>query len=317
MGDFSKFLKSTSEFFTLRNTIPAGVFCLASAILSGSLTMAKEVSRDWPQWRGPGASGTAESSNPPTKWSESTNVKWKIEVPGVGSSTPIILGDRIYVSTAVKTDRVTEVKADIETTGEGQPTEPARDQRPQGDRPEGERRGLGRGEGGGRGRGGPGAGPKPTNYYEFVVLAYDRNSGKEIWRTAVTQQVPHEAGHNTNNFASSSPVTDGERLYVSFGSRGVYCLSLDGKQLWVKDLGRMQTRNQFGEGSSPAVHNGTLVVPFDHEGESFIVALDAKTSDEKWRKSRDEKTTLGNAVNYRVQRTNTSHHERVNTSPKL
>jgi outer membrane protein assembly factor BamB len=249
-----------------------------------------DLTTQWPQWRGPDASGTADGSNPPTTWSETENIKWKIEVPGVGSSTPIILGDRVYVSTAVKTERVAEgqtVPADQSSEGPDRATE-----RPE-SRGEGDRGGFGgrRGGRGGFGRGGFGGGPAPTNFYDFMVLAYDRATGKEIWRTSVTQQVPHEPGHNTNTFASSSPVSDGERLYVSFGSRGVFCLDLDGKQLWDVNLGQMQTRAQFGEGSSPAVHDGTLVVPWDHEGESFIVALDAKTGREMWRKTRDEQTT--------------------------
>ncbi|TWU56254.1 PQQ-binding-like beta-propeller repeat protein [Rubripirellula reticaptiva] len=258
------------------------LFGLTFSVLAYSAA-AEDVNRDWPQWRGPDASGVAEGSEPPTKWSESENIKWKIEVPGVGSSTPIILGDRVYVSTAVKIDRVADAKAATEDKpAEAAPVEVA--QAEQSDRGSGRR-------GGGRGRGGFGGGPAPTNFYDFIVLAYDRATGKEVWRTSLTQQVPHEAGHNTNTFASSSPVTDGERLYMSFGSRGVFCLDLNGKQLWDVHLGQMSTRAQFGEGSSPAIHDGTLVVPWDHEGDSFIVALDAKTGDEKWRQSRDEQTT--------------------------
>ena len=124
-----------------------------------------------------------------------------------------------------------------------------------------------------------------------MVVCYDRATGKEVWRTTLTSQVPHESGHKTNTFASSSPITDGEKIYVSFGSQGIYCLDLSGNKLWSKDLGKMQTRNQFGEGSSPAFYQGRLVVPFDHEGESFIVALDAATGDEKWRQARDEQST--------------------------
>lgn len=213
------------------------VLCTNTRAANAADAAASQATGDWPQWRGPDASGTATGANPPMTWSETKNIRWKIDVPGVGSSTPIILGDRVYVSTAVKTDEESE------------------------------------------------------NLYDFMVIAYDRATGKEIWKTTLAQQVPHEAGHSTNTFASSSPVTDGERLYMSFGSRGVFCLDLDGKQLWDVNLGQMQTRNQFGEGSSPAIYDGTLVIPWDHEGESFIVALDAKTGTEKWRQDRDEPTS--------------------------
>nr|WP_236621992.1 PQQ-binding-like beta-propeller repeat protein [Rhodopirellula maiorica] len=272
-------------------------------ICIGVSSSAKDLDSGWPQWRGPEASGVAPEGNPPTQWSETENIRWKIEVPGVGSSTPIVLGDRVYVATAVKTDRTKEgAEASAESPAAESSEPPRRDRG--GERPggfgrgeRGERAGRGerggRGEGGGRGgRGGRGrGGAEPTHYYAFMVLAYDRASGSEVWRSTVTEQVPHEAGHNTNTFASASPVTDGERLYVSFGSRGVYCLDLNGKTLWSRDLGKMQTRAQFGEGSSPAVFGDTLVVPFDHEGESFIVALDAKSGEERWRKTRDEQTT--------------------------
>ncbi|MEO8271060.1 MAG: PQQ-binding-like beta-propeller repeat protein, partial [Aureliella sp.] len=205
-------------------------------------------------------------------------------------STPIILGDRIYVSTAVKTDRVDGAKpvADVDPAAEAQL------QAQRGAERGGERQGRGGGGGGpdGRGRGGfGGGGAAPTNYYDFMVIAYDRATGKEVWRSTVTQQLPHEPGHSDNSFASSSPVTDGQRLYMSFGSRGVYCLDLNGKHIWDVNLGQMKTRNQFGEGGSPALYGDTLVVPWDHEGDSFIVALNALTGKEIWRQPRDELTT--------------------------
>ncbi|MCC9603003.1 PQQ-like beta-propeller repeat protein [Stieleria sp. JC731] len=247
---------------------------IALLLILPSITFAADLTQGWPQWRGPEFSGVAENSNPPTTWSESENIRWKIEVPGAGSSTPIILGDRVYVATAIETDR----------SKEGAPAEEAQadTSNDQGEQERGRRRG---------GRRGFGGGPSPTKYYQFAVVAYDRANGTEVWRSVLTEQVPHEAGHNTNTFASSSPLTDGDRLYVSFGSRGVFAIDFEGKKLWEKNLGTMQTRAQFGEGSSPALANGTLVVPFDHEGESFIVALNAKTGDEQWRQKRDEPTT--------------------------
>ncbi|TWT74020.1 PQQ-binding-like beta-propeller repeat protein [Allorhodopirellula solitaria] len=278
---------------------------LSIALCLGLVTpaVAADLNSDWPQWRGPSASGSAATSHPPTTWSESENIKWKVDVPGVGSSTPIVIDDRVYVATAVKTDRVQGgANAEATTTADarerssaenapGRDTQPGgirRGGRPGGDRPEGGRRPGGRRGGG---RGGSGGSAAPTHLYDFAVIAYDRATGDEIWNTTLTSQVPHEAGHNTNTFASFSPVSDGERLYVSFGSRGVYALDFHGKKLWSKDLGKMQTRNGFGEGSSAAVHDGSVVVPFDHEGESFIAALDATTGEEQWRQPRDERTT--------------------------
>ncbi|KAA5541947.1 PQQ-binding-like beta-propeller repeat protein [Roseiconus nitratireducens] len=238
-----------------------------------------DVKETWPRWRGPEANGAQPEARPPVQWSESENVRWKVEVPGQGSSTPIVVGDRVFVSTAVKTDRVKEGASEAESTAEQDDQS-----QPAGDRP-------GRGGRGRFGRRGFGGGAPPTNFFAFMVVAFDRQSGKEVWRKTLTEEVPHEPGHNTNTFASSSPVYDGQRLYVSFGSRGVYALDLDGNVLWQKDLGKMQTRAQFGEGSSPAVHDGTVVVPWDHEGESFIVALGAADGQERWRQSRDEPTT--------------------------
>ena len=223
------------------------------------LVDAAEFSTNWHQWRGPNADGSAEHAAPPLAWSETENIKWKVPVPGKGSSTPIVWDDRVYVMTAVKTDREKEGAAPA-------PEQPQRRFR-------------------------FGGGPAPTHYHEFLVIAYDRSTGSEVWRTKVTEEVPHEAGHNTNNFASSSPVTDGERIYAYFGSRGLYCLNMKGEVLWDRDFGAMKTIVGFGEGSSPAVHQGTLVVPWDHEGESFLVAMDAKTGTEKWKVARDEGTT--------------------------
>ena len=262
-----------------------GTFFLLSQLFAP--VCAEDLDKGWPQWRGPQYNGVSTSNKPPLSWSESENVRWKVEVPGIGISTPIVLGDRIYVSTAVKTDRTNQPT----DSPNAQKTDPSV-QESQQQQEESSRAGGGnnRQRGGRRGRGRRRT-PAPTNFYAFEMVAFDRQTGKQIWRTNLTEQVPHEAGHRTNTFASSSPVTDGERLYVSFGSRGVFAVDLTGKVLWEKTLGKMQTRAQFGEGSSPAVADDVLVVPFDHEGDSFIVGLDAKSGDEKWRQPRDEATT--------------------------
>jgi outer membrane protein assembly factor BamB len=122
-------------------------------------------------------------------------------------------------------------------------------------------------------------------------MALDRRDGRVAWSTAVREEVPHEGAHATNSFASGSPVSDGSHVYAFFGSRGLYCLDLEGKVIWEKDLGDMRTRMGFGEGASPALHGNVLVVPWDHEGESFVVALDKTSGDELWRAARPGPTS--------------------------
>jgi outer membrane protein assembly factor BamB len=219
----------------------------------------------WPTWRGTSNAGLAPGATPPTTWSEQKNVKWKVKVPGEGFSTPIIWKDRIYLLSAV------------ETKDEAQP--PAAAPRDESSGPP---------SGKGRKGGGFGGGPAPTKPYEFVVLALDRANGKVVWQKTARKLVPHEGRHQTNSFASASPVTDGEHLYVGFGSRGFYCYDLQGNLKWEKDLGDMRTRMGFGEGSSPALAGRLLIINWDHEDQSFVIALDKKTGAEVWRKSRDE-----------------------------
>ncbi|MBZ0113852.1 MAG: PQQ-binding-like beta-propeller repeat protein [Thermoanaerobaculia bacterium] len=132
---------------------------------------------------------------------------------------------------------------------------------------------------------------EPNEAVRFVVMALDRATGKVRWENTVREAVPHEGLHVHSTWASSSPVTDGEVLIVSFGSHGIYAFDLSGKKLWEVDLGDMTVRNAFGEGASPALHGETVVINWDHEGNSFIVALDRQTGKERWRQARDEPTS--------------------------
>jgi outer membrane protein assembly factor BamB len=237
--------------------------CLLASGLAAIVLAAPPSSQDryWPQWRGPLGTGEAPDGNPPLEWSEGKNVRWKVEVPGQGKSSPIVWGDTVCVTTAVaKSGNATAV---------AKAPEPAA---------------------------APASGGPPMRAadadQEFVVLAYGRADGKVRWRQTVRELRPHEGTHQDGSFAAGSAITDGERLYAFFGSRGLYALDLaSGRLLWKKDLGVMSTRMGFGEGSSPALHGGTLVVNWDHEGADFIVALDARTGAERWRKERDEPTT--------------------------
>lgn len=133
--------------------------------------------------------------------------------------------------------------------------------------------------------------PQEGDVYEFQVWAVDRSSGEILWQRTAATEAPHEGRQPTNTYASFSPITDGEHLFAYFGSRGLFAYDLDGSPLWHVDLGDMQTRRGFGEGSSPALYGDRLVVTWDHEADSFIVALDASTGEELWRVPRNEPTT--------------------------
>lgn len=261
-----------------------------------------ETSANWGQWRGPAMNGVAPQANPPTTWSEDKNIKWKVDLPGHGHSTPIVWGDLVILQAAIPVNPP-KPNTEADKTGEDEVrTEPPdaerRDRRREG-RPDGERNAEGqRGREGGRGRG-PGGGREreaPKDAYKFTVLALDRATGKTLWQKTVREEIPHEGTHEDGSLAPASPVTDGEHIYAFFGSRGLYCLTMKGDLVWEKDFGRMRTRNAFGEGISPALHKDTLVINWDHEGDDFIVALDKKTGAEKWRRERDEPTSWSTPI---------------------
>jgi outer membrane protein assembly factor BamB len=127
--------------------------------------------------------------------------------------------------------------------------------------------------------------------YRFVVTAVDRRTGKPAWERTVAQAIPHEPHHADGTYASPSPMTDGEHIFAYFGSQGIYCLTMGGELVWKRDLGDMKTRNQFGEGSSPTLYGDLVIVNWDNEENSFIVALDKKTGEDRWRQARDESTS--------------------------
>ena len=212
----------------------------------------------WPQWRGPLATGVAPNANPPIEWNDKKNIRWKVELPGKGHSTPIVWRDFIFLTTAIPHGEAVR------------PRLPAR----------------------------PGAHDNLllTYEHEFAVLAVSRRDGKILWQRTVHKELPHEAGHVTGSLASNSPVTDGERVFAFFGSRGLYCLDTSGNVLWQKRLGEMHSKHGHGEGSSPALYGDTLVVNFDQERDSFVVALDKRSGKERWKIPRPEDTSWATPI---------------------
>lgn len=238
-------------------------FHLGWVMLTSSLIWGQDSnSRDsnWPNWRGPNSDGVAVGAAPPLIWSESENVKWKIEVPGKGNATPVIWDDAVIVLTAIPADAKSEKPSITESEQRGNPS----------------------------GRGGQ---RQNLVSHKFAVIAYARETGAQKWITVVHEAVPHETGHQTNTFASASPITNGKYIFASFGSFGVYCLDMKGNVIWSKMLGQMLTRNSFGEGASPALHGETLVVPWDHEGQSSVFGLNTRDGSVIWETKRDEPTT--------------------------
>ncbi len=194
---------------------------------------------NWGHWRGPTGNGIALNATPPTKWSTTQNVKWKVEVPGRSSASPVIWDDSVFVVSAVPTGKIN--------------------------------------------------GRLPN--LDFKLFCFDRKSGKSLWQQTAVTATPHEETHSTNGFASASPCTDGKHVYAHFGSRGLYCYTMDGKQVWKRvDFGAMQTRNTFGEGSSPTLEGDKILVPWDHEGSSALYALDKLTGKTIWKTAREEPT---------------------------
>jgi outer membrane protein assembly factor BamB len=193
---------------------------------------------DWPHWRGPNDDGMARG-DAPLQWSDKEHIAWKVNVPGRGHSSPVIWGDRIFLTTAVPVAGST-----------GALTE-----------------------------------------HKFTVLAYDRKTGKPLWEKVARVATPHQPYHpQYGSFASNSPITDGKFVFAFFGSRGLYCYTLDGELVWKKDFEPLRMFMSFGEGAWTALDGDRLLVVLDHEGESFLIAFDARTGRELWRTPRQGNT---------------------------
>ena len=225
---------------------------------AGALGQAVNPLAQWGQWRGPLATGAAPKADPPVEWSETKNIRWKTKLPGLGHSSPVVWGSLVFVTTA-------------EMTGAKKPFT--------GVTPDGAHNNM-----------------NPLFDHQFAVMAIERQTGAVVWRRTVATRQPHESTHESATWASNSPVTDGEHVLSFFGSNGLYCLDTGGRLLWSRDLGDMQVKHGHGEGASPLLHDETVVVNWDHEGASVIVALAKRTGEELWRQPRDEVTSWATPI---------------------
>jgi outer membrane protein assembly factor BamB len=215
---------------------------------------------NWPQFRGPAARGVADGRALPATWNlaEGTHVKWKTPVPGLGHSSPVIWGDAVFLTTSIS-----GVKDPLLKVGLYGNIDPVED----------------------------------DTKHKFIVYRIDATTGKIVWERTAFEGVPKIKRHQKSSHANPTPATDGKHVIALFGSEGMYAYDLDGKLLWKKDLGVLDSgyfevpSAQWGFASSPVIHDGRVIVQADVQEGSFLAAFDVKTGKELWRTSRDDVPT--------------------------
>jgi outer membrane protein assembly factor BamB len=227
----------------IRLAIMAAVLCILGS--AGA-----ETAENWPQFRGPGGHGVAENPGLPEKWSATENVAWKTDIPGRGWSSPIVWGDRVFLTTVVSLGDMEAPKKGLYLGGNREQT--------------------------------------PDIPHQWKVYCLDLKTGDVRWEKLVHEGLPAGPRHLKNSYASETPVTDGERVYAYFGNRGLWCFDLDGKELWNKPFEPRPMNSGWGTAASPVLHGDRLYIVNDNEEESYILALDKRTGDEVWRVPRDE-----------------------------
>ena len=232
----------------MRRNIVLIVLGTLLANLNVSHTSAAE--DNWPRFRGPGARGVATDANLPEKWSDTENVAWKTDVPGLGWSSPIVWGNRVFLTTSVNAAETEEPKKGYYIGSKGEDEE----QR------------------------------------EWRVLCLDLVSGKVLWNQTLNKGKPFGPMHQKNSYASETPVTDGKYVYAYFANVGVFCLDFEGHTVWSKPIEPHTTRMNWGAAASPVLYKDRLYIVNDNEEDSYILALDKQTGEQIWRTQRDEKS---------------------------
>ncbi|MBI4663377.1 MAG: PQQ-binding-like beta-propeller repeat protein [Verrucomicrobia bacterium] len=227
--------------------------CLvATQIMLLSAIPAKTADSVWPQFRGPGALGVQEVKGLPEAWGNDQNIAWKTTIPGYGWSSPIVWGEKVFLTSVIKDGEVETPKKGLYFGGE-RPT-PSKD------------------------------------VHHWNVYCLELRTGKLLWEKEVLQGPPAGSLHLKNTYASETPVTDGERVYAYFGNVGLFCLDFEGKEIWSQRFAAHKTRNGWGTAASPVLHGDKVFVVNDNEEQSFLAAFNKKSGRQVWRVERDEKS---------------------------
>jgi outer membrane protein assembly factor BamB len=212
-------------------------------------------SANWPQWRGPDGAGVSGDSKLPSEWGPDRNILWKTPVPGRGHSSPIVWGSRVFLTTDVEGPVLPGAKA-VTHIVEGKEFKHP-------DSIGGDRK------------------------HSLRVLCFDKVSGRILWERTAYEGTVYDDRHRKGSYAAPTPTTDGKRVFAWFGSEGIYCYDLDGKQIWKKAVGPIATLG-MGPGTSPILFENLLILLCDEDNgdKSLIMALDKRTGREVWRTAR-------------------------------
>ena len=235
------------------------LFAVVNITLNGQKNFV-DPNRQWSVYRGPQSSGFLDNANIPDNWDveSSQNIKWKIDVPGLALSGPVIWGDDLFLTTAISDSDTSGLRTGI--YGDGEPV-------------------------------------KDNSVHDFKVYRFNKHTGKLIWERTSYSGIPEVGRHPKATHANCTPVTDGKYIVAFFGSEGLYCYDFDGNLQWDIDFGRLDAGAfnadwaEWEFASSPIIYKGVVIVQCDVRGESFVAAINAKTGKEIWRKVRDEHPT--------------------------
>ena len=229
------------------------LLCVATLFGCCQLSFAQQDnSTNWPQFRGPNGNGVVEKLSHPVEWSADKNIAWTADIPGGGWSSPIVIGEKIYLTTAAGPMKPVGFMEGVRNMKSTLPDEPLK----------------------------------------FQVICLNLGDGSEVWTKTLDEKMPKHGIHPSNSFATATPVTDGSNLYVYYASIGlVVALNGDGDEMWRQDVGAYPTGNGFGPGSSLAIHEDNVFVQCDNDEKSFLVAFNKTSGKEAWRKERSGRTS--------------------------